>query len=215
MAENQNKNILSNLPTLSFLKVLKEGGIMSLTSSSRRTKSTSSRIPRSNFSAKNKYFKVSIKEIDESNYRLESSVDDVSASGLAKSSSTDIETTAFFSAEFRNSVLAWVSMCLAVISGSSIGPVFKYMSTHGLHPMQSASWRCQCMLIWLGPLAIIEIVKESEPVTWFETRPGLRYPVYIHVIFSGVFWAGNLLTWIVGLQFTTTGSSFFVSCEHQ
>lgn len=148
------------------------------------------------------YVKVSICEPDDSH-----SVDPMSGDNASASTSLSPQRglTSYFTTEFRNLVTAWLSMCLAVISGSSIGPVFKYMSTHGIHAMQSASWRCQCMLIWLGPLAIVEMMKESSHVTWFDIRPGLRYPVYVHVILAGVFWAGNLLTWIVGLKYTTTG----------
>src|SRR3569623_2067189 len=97
-------------------------------------------------------------------------------------------------------------MFLAILSGASIGPVFKYMETQHIHPLQAAAWRCTCMSIWLTPFAVIEALKSSPEMrmTWFTKYPDLPFPVYVLVLFAGIVWAGNLLTWISGLQFTTT-----------
>ncbi len=112
--------------------------------------------------------------------------------------------------------MAWASVFLAMIAASSIGPVFKYMARHGIPPCLSASWRCQCMTIFLIPLAIAEVYLDpvKNSVDWFGYKPDLRYPVIVHVIISGVAWAGNLLSWILALQYTTTYKASVLTCSH-
>jgi len=52
-------------------------------------------------------------------------------------------------------------------------------------------------------------------VKWFHTfSPHLPFPLVVHVIFSGVMWSGNLLFWIVGLQYTTTFKASVVANVH-
>jgi hypothetical protein len=117
---------------------------------------------------------------------------------------------------WKEIVLAWLSVALALIAGASVGPIFRYMQNHGIRPCLSASWRCQCMIIILLPLAIIEVymdVKKNK-VDWFETKPDLPYPVIVHVIFSGMAWSMNLLSWIIGLQYTTIFLASVIACSH-
>lgn len=112
--------------------------------------------------------------------------------------------------------MAWGSLVLAIIAGSSIGPVFKFMAHHGIPPCLSASWRCQCMSVFLIPLSIIEVyfdpVKNS--VDWMGYKPDLQFPVVVHVVISGVAWAGNLLLWILALQYTTTFRASVLTSSH-
>lgn len=90
-------------------------------------------------------------------------------------------------------LLGWSAMFLAMMSGASIGPMFKYLENHSIAPLMAASWRCQCMLIFLIPLAFVE--SKFNPTQWFEVKPGLKYPVIVYIIIAGVSWAGNLLSW--------------------
>lgn len=122
---------------------------------------------------------------------------------------------ASFLERWKGFILAWVSVILAVLAGASIGPAFKYMSQHGIRSCLSASWRCQCMLIFLLPIAIFEAWSDKKKrVDWFAKKPDLKYPVIVHVFFSGLAWAGNLLTWIVGLQYTSTFKASLIACSH-
>jgi drug/metabolite transporter (DMT)-like permease len=113
-------------------------------------------------------------------------------------------------------VLAWTSMILALIASSSIGPVFKFMAHHGIPPFLSASWRCQCMTVFLIPLAIAEVYMDpiKNKVDWFGYKPDLRFPVIVHVGISGIAWAGNLLAWILALQYTTTFKASVLTSSH-
>jgi len=70
------------------------------------------------------------------------------------------------------------------------------------------------MSFFLVPMAVLESLAPSKKVAWLETRPGLPYPIIVHIIFSGLAWAGNLLTWIIGLQFTTTFKASLIACTH-
>jgi len=96
------------------------------------------------------------------------------------------------------------------------------------------------MVIFLVPLAVLEHLyfkrvkyngskvsginvvsnsSESEEsysgVKWCHTfTPHLPFPLVVHVIYSGVMWAGNLLFWIVGLQYTTTFKASVVANLH-
>lgn len=116
----------------------------------------------------------------------------------------------------RDFILAWISMCLAILSSSTIGPMFKYMDNNNIKPILAASWRCQCMAIWLLPFTLLEsfLSKKEDRVPWFEYRPGLRFPVVIHVLIAGFLWAGNLMTWVVGLQYTSTVRASLFSSLH-
>jgi hypothetical protein len=117
---------------------------------------------------------------------------------------------------WKEIILAWLSVGLALIAGASVGPIFRYMQNHGIRPCLSASWRCQCMTLILLPLAIIEVymdVKKNK-VDWFDTKPDLPYPLIVHVIFSGMAWSVNLLSWIIGLQYTTIFLASVLACSH-
>lgn len=99
----------------------------------------------------------------------------------------------------KQTLFAWTSMILAVFAAASIGPAFKYMENHGIGPCLAASWRCQCMAIILIPIAIIESrSKRRNRVDWWKVKPGLTYPVIVHLTFSGLAWSLNLLSWIIG-----------------
>jgi len=111
------------------------------------------------------------------------------------------------SIETKRMALAWICMMLAILSGSSIGPVFKYMEINGVTPLLAASWRSQCMSIWLFPFTIIEIVRSdpAERSSWFDTKADLKFPVGVHVLIAGILWSVSLLSWIVAIQYTSTG----------
>lgn len=102
-------------------------------------------------------------------------------------------------------ILGWVSLCLAVLSGASIGPMFRYMTTHGIPSVLAASWRCQCMCVCLFPLMLIErkFLKQDYAASWLDKLPGMKFPLYIYILISGGTWAGNLILWILSLNYTT------------
>lgn len=111
--------------------------------------------------------------------------------------------------QLMNIILAWIALVVAVVSGSAIGPTFKYMeSVRGISPILAATWRLETMTLWLIPFAAIESLAnrgQVEKVPWFSRQPGLLFPVIVHVFIAGILWAINLVTWIIGLQYTTTG----------
>jgi drug/metabolite transporter (DMT)-like permease len=112
-------------------------------------------------------------------------------------------------------VAAWTSMALAVLSGASIGPMFKYMHGNGIPIILAAAWRCQCMLIFLIPLGIAESVLMPEgKVEWFARKPGLPYQVYVHILFASIYWAANLTCWIEGLKFVSTVTASLLASTH-
>eukprot|EP01038_Epipyxis_sp_PR26KG_P007676 gene7676-10445_t len=114
------------------------------------------------------------------------------------------------------SILAWFSMALAILFGSSIGPIFKYMESLGITPCRSAAWRNQAMFLTLAPIALIEVIrtKKQDRVEYFSVKSGLTCCVLGHIIFAGVAWAVNLNAWIIGLYFTTTFRASLISSSH-
>lgn len=109
---------------------------------------------------------------------------------------------------FQSSVLAWASMILGVLSGSTIGPIFKFVEQRGVGAMMAASWRNQAMLVFLIPLALVEskyeVYAQKQQVSMFSTPHGLRYPLLAYVLMDGVAWAVGSSSWVVALQYTTT-----------
>jgi hypothetical protein len=39
-----------------------------------------------------------------------------------------------------NITLGWIALFCAILSGSAIGPMFKYMEEHNINPAQAAAW---------------------------------------------------------------------------
>lgn len=104
----------------------------------------------------------------------------------------------------KDLIAAAIALVLALIGGAAIGPCFKYMEEAGITPFLSASWRCQCMLVFLVPSAIIEHRSgKNPPVDWFDVKPDLYFPLVVHVLIASCLWGGNLLCWIEGLKYTT------------
>ena len=120
-----------------------------------------------------------------------------------------------FYKRWKSVFMAWICMILAIISGSAIGPMFKYMETTGVPPFLAASWRCQTMIIFLWPISFIETkFAEVEQVSLLSRQPDLEYPVYVHVLIGCIAWCFNLLTWIYSLQYTTTVRASLVASLH-
>lgn len=100
---------------------------------------------------------------------------------------------------------AWLAMLMAVIAASTLGPAFKLFMSHGLSPAIICSWRGFGMCVFLIPLAwLLEWQKGSPPIGWSEVHPGMKYPLWVHLFFAGLGWAGSLMFWIEGLRLTTT-----------
>lgn len=114
-------------------------------------------------------------------------------------------------------VFDWMAMALAIIAGASIGPVFKYMEQHDISACLACSWRCQCMCVFLIPLAFVEMYvhgSRGNKTSWFARIPELSYPLYVYIFIAGVAWAANLMLWIVGLQYTTTVRAAILESSH-
>eukprot|EP01038_Epipyxis_sp_PR26KG_P013335 gene13335-17884_t len=113
-------------------------------------------------------------------------------------------------------VLAWSSMAMAILFGASIGPIFKYMESHGIAPCRSAAWRNQTMSLTLAPIALIEAIRinKREKVEYFSTKSDLYCCVLGHIIFAGIAWAISLNAWIIGLYFTTTFRASLIASSH-
>eukprot|EP01039_Chlorochromonas_danica_P003650 gene3650-3996_t len=112
-------------------------------------------------------------------------------------------------------LVGWVCMVLAIFAGASIGPVFKYMMAAGVTPLLASSWRNQTMVLSLLPFSFYEAWSAKENrVQWFAYKPDLPFPVFVHVLISGMSWAANLLFWVVGLQYVTTFKASIVASCH-
>lgn len=80
------------------------------------------------------------------------------------------------------------------------------------------------MAVFLIPLAYMEATyykckpgnngENPNHVDWFAYKPDLQFPVIVHIIISGIAWAGNLLLWIIALQYTTTFKASVITCSH-
>lgn len=103
--------------------------------------------------------------------------------------------TAEISAQHR--LIGWTCLFLAIMSGSLIGPMFRYIQNAGIAPILAASWRCQCMSIFLSALAIFEwFSSRANRVAWMAPNPNLNgRPILLYVCIAGMGWAGNLLLW--------------------
>jgi len=127
---------------------------------------------------------------------------------------TNIKTNSS-SVSWKERIAAWISLILAIFSGSLIGPAFKYMAKHNIKPILAAAWRCQCMCIFLIPLAIIERVSNKmNKVEWFSKKSDLNYSILTHVIIAGIAWCVNLLFWVEGLRYTTTVRASIICGTH-
>jgi len=82
----------------------------------------------------------------------------------------------------------------------------------GIGPVTAAFWRCQCMMLFLVPSAIIEIIlvhradRSEIRTNWIQNSLYQRTHrhVLLYVVGSGVCWAVALGGWVVSLVFTTT-----------
>jgi hypothetical protein len=65
------------------------------------------------------------------------------------------------------------------------------MRSNDIPMLLAASWRCQCMCVFLLPLAWIEhvfwLAPQDKP-QWLAYKPDLMFPVFVHVILAGLFW---------------------------
>jgi hypothetical protein len=142
----------------------------------------------------------------------------VSLSGVAHAGSK--EAASWLSVILSPSVLAWTSMVLAVLSGATVGPVFKFMGNYHVQPCMSATWRGTAMIIFLVPLAAIEHFYKSKTIKtpllerWMTVHPESKYPVLAYVMVCGLGWSGSLLLWIIGLRYTTTVKASILASVH-
>jgi hypothetical protein len=60
--------------------------------------------------------------------------------------------------------------------------MFKYMNQVGVNPLLAASWRGQCMLVFLIPCAYIEIISNDKRVEWNVRKSDMTYPLFVHVL---------------------------------
>ena len=114
----------------------------------------------------------------------------------------------------KERISAWVSLLLAILSGSLIGPAFKYMAKYNIPPILAAAWRCQTMCIFLIPLALLERCNKASQISWFSINPDLNYSTFVHCIIAGVAWCLNLLFWVEGLRYTSTVRASIICGTH-
>jgi drug/metabolite transporter (DMT)-like permease len=62
------------------------------------------------------------------------------------------------------------------------------------------------MVIFLVPLGILEwiVLPRADAVDWMGKKPDLPFPIFVHVLFAGFAWGGNVVLWVVALQYTST-----------
>lgn len=96
----------------------------------------------------------------------------------------------------KQRLVGWACLFLAIMSGSLIGPMFRYIQNAGIAPVLAASWRCQCMSIFLSILAVLErSCNRANRVAWTAPNPDLNGTILFYVFVAGMGWAGNLLLW--------------------
>jgi drug/metabolite transporter (DMT)-like permease len=110
-----------------------------------------------------------------------------------------------FSSSYSTTLLAWVSILLATISGAAIGPTFKDMEELSVPPVLAVSWRCQCMIVFLIPILIYQYYDPKIPkIQWMKVYPGLRYPYIYYIVLDSIAWSLNVISWVIGVKYTTT-----------
>jgi drug/metabolite transporter (DMT)-like permease len=71
------------------------------------------------------------------------------------------------------------------------------------------------MTLVIAPMALIESYSDKKyKVDWFAKKPDLPFPVIVHVLFSGLAWGGNLIMWIVGMQYTTAFMASIINASY-
>jgi drug/metabolite transporter (DMT)-like permease len=62
------------------------------------------------------------------------------------------------------------------------------------------------MSIFLIPLAWIEkcLSPPEAAVDWFGKKPDLPFSVFVHVLYAGAAWGGNVVLWVVALKYTSS-----------
>ncbi len=101
---------------------------------------------------------------------------------------------------------AWLALIISVLSMSAVGPTFVYVQRMGVDPVLAASWRCQCMLVFLIVPALIEHFYVTPAATrwaFMKPKPG-EWNVLWVMLLQSMCWATSLSLWVVGLQYTTT-----------
>ena len=106
-------------------------------------------------------------------------------------------------------------MACACLSQATLGPVAKWFIQHNVTPLLFCAWRCSGMVLFLMPLAWIEHKSDTtKKIGWLEVKPDLTHPLWIHVFIAGLGWAGNLIFWVIGLQYTTTVRASLLSTTY-
>jgi drug/metabolite transporter (DMT)-like permease len=72
------------------------------------------------------------------------------------------------------------------------------------------------MCIFLFPLALLErfILPGEDRTNWFTKKDDLPFPAIVHILLAGLFWSGNLETWVYALQYTTTVRASVFASSH-
>lgn len=62
------------------------------------------------------------------------------------------------------------------------------------------------MSIFLVPLAWLEkcLSPPEAAVDWFGKKQDLPFSVFIHVVYAGLAWGGNVVLWVIALQYTSS-----------
>jgi drug/metabolite transporter (DMT)-like permease len=130
-------------------------------------------------------------------------------------SANDIETLSVevSASGLRDAMISWIAMFFATLSGAAIGPIFKYLNSEGIPPTLAACWRTTAICVFMIPLAVGEVlVSKDNRVDWLSTKVGHHHSVIVYVIIAGLSWAINLISWVVGLKYTSAfKASIFAS----
>ena len=141
-----------------------------------------------------------------------SEVDEMCESGVSCDKSKSNPVNSLPHSGWVHTLLVWLCLFGAIMSGSAIGPMFKFMEQKHIAPSLAAAWRCQCMIVFLIPLAMVESLK--SPAEWMAKKHDLPYTVYVHIIIASLAWGGNLLCWVYSLKFISTVTSSLIANTH-
>lgn len=109
------------------------------------------------------------------------------------------------STSWLQTIVVWLTVIGAILSGASIGPIFKYLSSVGIPSCLAACWRCQAASLILIPFAAIEAYSnESKRVRWLSRLPDTNQTIIAYVTFAGFLWSMYLVCWVKGLQYVSS-----------
>jgi hypothetical protein len=91
-------------------------------------------------------------------------------------------------------VLSWAALVTATLTFAAIGPTFKLMLSAGVPPVRAAAWRAQAQLLFILPIAAVEMRLTAPDKRWELFRRANA----VATLLNGVAWGSELAAWVSG-----------------